>query len=273
MAPTQTDSDRFGRAATGSWLQPQPDPSLPVRLFCLPHAGAGAGAYRDWLDPLRAAGVAVCPIQLPGRETRFGEPLLKRLEDVLGSLIPALTPYLDVPFAVFGHSLGALLAFELTRGLRARGLPVPVALHVSGRIAPQVLDARRRLHALPEAELVSELTALGGIPRAILAEPELMRFSLPVLRADLAINETYRHRPEPPLALPITAWVGDSDPKVSPYEAGQWSEQTQATFQLRILPGGHFFLAAARGLVLRHLVADLRTGPSCAAAWRDAADD
>jgi len=240
------------------WLMPEPDRSLPVRLFSFPHAGAGAGSYRTWVEPLRTSGVAVCSVQLPGRETRFGEPPYTRLEPLLDALVPALAPYLDVPFALFGHSLGALLAFALTHALRAHGLPQPLELHVSGRVAPQRTDPDRRLHELSERELVAELRALGGLPRAVLDDPGLLALQLKVLRADLAINETHGYAPEPPLDVPITAWAGAADPVADEPSMRAWAQQTRRRFRARTLPGGHFFVSTASGELLALLAADLQ---------------
>jgi medium-chain acyl-[acyl-carrier-protein] hydrolase len=239
------------------WLAAEVDPDASLRLFCFAHAGAGASAYRAWVAPLARAGVAVCPIQLPGRETRFGEPAHARLEPLLDALVPQLEPFLDRPFALFGHSMGALVAFGLARALRAAGGPLPVHLGVSGRIAPQLRDRRRRLHDLPDHELLAELRALGGIPAAALELGELLALTLPVLRADLALNESYRHVDGERLPLPITAFGGDADPKVDAEELRAWEHQTSARFRMRLLPGGHFFVNASLALLLPELLADL----------------
>jgi medium-chain acyl-[acyl-carrier-protein] hydrolase len=235
----------------------EPDRSAPVRLFCLPHAGAGASVYRPWIAPLGRAGVAVCPVQLPGRENRFTERPHSRLDRLLDALAEQLMPHLDRPFALFGHSMGALVAFGLTRALRALGGPLPVHLSVSGRIAPDVRDSRRRLHDLPDDELLAELRALGGIPPELVAMRELMAIQLPLIRADLALNETYEHNDEAPLPVQITAFGGDADPKVDAAELQAWERQTCAAFRMRILPGGHFFVSSALGRLLPELMADL----------------
>ncbi len=254
-------------SADRSWLMREPERSLPLRLFCFPHAGAGAGTYRSWLEPLGSVGVAVCPVQLPGRENRFGEPLYDRIDPLVGQLVAALAPYLDSPFALFGHSMGALLAFALARALRSRSLSMPVQLHVSGRIAPHLTNPRQRLHDASESELLAVLRTLGGVPQAVLEYRELMRFQLPVLRADLAINETYRFVPEPSLDVPITAWCGDADAVTSEPEVEAWALHTRSHFRVRVLPGGHFFVTSAQQLLLRYLIADLRAGNRDLADW------
>jgi medium-chain acyl-[acyl-carrier-protein] hydrolase len=239
-------------------MLPAPDPAAPLRLFCFHHAGAGASTFQPWLAPLASAGVAVCAVQLPGRENRFLEPAHSRLEPLIDALMPQLAPHLDRPFALFGHSMGALVAFEVTRALRATGAPMPAHLHVAGRIAPQLTDPRRRLHNLSDQELLEELRALGGVPRAVLEDRDLMALALPVLRADLAVNETYRHTPAAPLRVPITAFGGTHDPKVREDELRAWERQTYAGFRTCIVPGDHFFVSSALPLVLRDLIADLR---------------
>lgn len=240
-----------------TWLLPAPDARSRMRLFCFHHAGAGAGSFRPWVAPLAAEGVAVSAVQLPGRENRFLEAPYTRLDDALGALVPELTPWLDRPYAFFGHSLGALVAYEAARAVVAAGGPAPVHLHVSGRIAPQLSDPRRRLHRLSDPELLAELRALGGIPAAVLENRELMALTLPVLRADLAVNEGYRHAAGTPLDVPITAFGGSDDPKVQPLELGEWARQTSARFRVCVLPGGHFFTSTALPELLREILGDL----------------
>jgi medium-chain acyl-[acyl-carrier-protein] hydrolase len=239
------------------WLPREPDPAPPLRLFCFPHAGAGASTYRPWVPRLAGDGVQVCPVQLPGRENRFGEPAYQRLEPLLEALVPALTPSLEKPFAFFGHSLGALIAFELARSLRSAGLPAPVHLFVSGRIAPQSRDPRPTLHDQPESALRAALAGLGGMPQAVLDHPALMALQLPLIRADLAVNETYRYVPGPPLDVPISAYGGNRDPKVGEDELRAWEDQAGGDFRARRLPGDHFFVQSSLSLLLHHLLADL----------------
>ncbi|HET6694524.1 MAG TPA: alpha/beta fold hydrolase [Pedococcus sp.] len=248
-----------GRSASDRWLLRQPA-DLPMRLFCFPHAGAGASAYGSWAGALASAGVDVCPVQLPGRENRFREPRHHRLEPLLEALVSALQRHLDRPYALFGHSLGALLAYELARFLSGVGVG-PDRLLVSGRIAPQLSDPRPPMHGLPDAELVARLRELGGIPDAVLESPELLALQLPTLRADLAVNETYRHVPGPPLDLPVTAFGGDRDPKVAVAELHAWRRTTRAGFRASLLPGDHFFVARNRDLLLKELGVDLALSP------------
>jgi len=247
-------------ALSPGWLTREPDLRAPLRLFCLPHAGAGASAYQPWAATLSRAGVAVCPVQPPGRESRFREPPFREVGALVDALAPALRPWLDRPYAVFGHSMGALIAFELAHRLRETGAPAPVRLAVSGRIAPQLADPRPRMHDLPDERLVARLRQLGGIPDGVPGAAELLAMQLPLLRADLALNECYAYVPRPPLDVPVSAYGGVSDPKVSAAELSAWQLQTTAEFRVRMLAGGHFFPRTAQPLLLDGLAAELVRG-------------
>ncbi len=199
-------------AAPDRWLAyRRPRPGAEVRLFCFPHAGGGASLFHGWADRLPPA-VEVCPVQLPGRETRFGEPPINRLGPLVGALAEALLPHLDRPFAFFGHSLGALIGFELARRLRReRGLE-PVHLFASACAAPQRWGCVRPIHALPDAAFRKELRRLRGTAPAVLDNEELMEILLPALRADFALCETYAYGEDDPLSCPVTAVGGLRDP-------------------------------------------------------------
>ena len=239
------------------WItRPRPSPRARLRLLCLPHAGGGASAFRGWADALPAE-VEVCPVQLPGREDRLAEPPFDRLAPLVQALADAVEPLLSLPFAVFGHSNGALVGFELARALRARGRPQPVHLFASGRRAPDLPPDRPPIHSLPEADFLAELEELGGLPRELLEHRELLELLLPMLRADVAVHETYRFQEQPPLACPITAYAGVADPKVSRPQVEAWARHTAGRFTLRTFPGGHFYLQEQRAELLRTLSADL----------------
>lgn len=240
------------------------NPAARVRLFCLPFAGGGAAPYRLWARHL-PADVECCPILLPGREERLAEPPLRRLDAMLDMVAAAMAPHLAaMPFAIFGHSFGAVAAFELVRLLRRRGLPPPCHLFVSGRRAPGPPSGGATLHDKPDAALVERMRLLGGTPQAVLDSPELMALLLPAMRGDFEMLETHRHQPEPPLAIPITAFGGAADPGVTPAELAGWRAEAGAGFQMRVFPGGHFFLLAEREAVCAHVAAAL--APHLAAA-------
>ena len=243
--------------ASTSWLSgPPPSANARLRLFCFPYAGGGASAYRTWAQDL-PAGVDICPVQLPGRESRLLEQPYTRIGDLIHTLLDVLWPYFDRPFAFFGHSLGALICFELARQLRQqRGLS-PVHLFVSGRRAPQLVDPDRPIHGLLEAEFVEELRRLGGTPEAVLQDADMLQLILPVLRADFAMCETYAYAGWDPLDCPITALGGWQDPKARCDELAAWHEQTQAGFRLQMFPGDHFYLRSAHDLLLETLAQEL----------------
>lgn len=225
------------------------------RLFCFPYGGGGTTSFREW-QALLPGTVEVCPVLLPGREARIAETAFDRLPALAAALEEALAPALDLPYAFFGHSVGALVAFELARALRRRGAPPPVHLFVSAHPAPQLPELSRR-HDLPDDELIAELRRFQGTPEEVLDHPELMRLLLPTLRRDFAVAETYEHAIEPPLECPITAFGGLADPRADRVALQPWQQQTRAAFKLRMFPGGHFFLETDRELVLRAVAAEL----------------
>ncbi len=233
------------------------NPRARVRMFCFPYAGGGASAYRGWSGPL-PANVEVCPVQLPGREGRLREAPFEGPEPLVRDMADALQPYMQgLPFVFFGHSMGAMLSFELTRELRRRGQEMPLHLFVSGRRAPQVPDDDEPIHDLPEPEFIEKLRELNGTPEEVLQHTELMRLLIPVLRADFAVNETYVYREEEPLDLGISAFGGLGDKEVSREQVAAWREHTRGRFRLRMLPGDHFFIHGNRDMVLEALARDL----------------
>jgi medium-chain acyl-[acyl-carrier-protein] hydrolase len=245
------------RPTQNRWIsRPRPLPRARLRLFCLAHAGGGASAFRGWPEAL-PADVEVCPVQLPGRENRIGEPAFNRAEPLVEALADAVDDYLDRPFAFLGHSNGALLSFELARTLRARGRPGPAHLFASGRRAPDLPADTEPIHMLPEAEFLAELQELGGLPPQLLEHRELLELLVPVLRADVGVHETYEFREQAPLACPITAYGGLTDPKVSRAQAEAWARHTAGPFTLRMFPGGHFYLQEDRAATLHVLATDL----------------
>jgi medium-chain acyl-[acyl-carrier-protein] hydrolase len=244
-------------AASDRWImQPRRLPRARLRLFCLPHAGGGASLYRLWAEHLPEF-IEVCPIQLPGRETRIRERPFDALEPLVRALTEAVTPWLDRPYAVFGHSAGALIGFELSRALRSAGLPEPVRLFVSGRTAPHHPCDEPATWDLPDAALIETLRELGGAREEVLAHPELMELLLPIVRADLAVAERYVFRGGDPLDSPITALAGRDDPRAPPAALEGWAEHTRGRFQLEVFPGGHFFVQTIPAAVCRLVAAEL----------------
>jgi myxalamid-type polyketide synthase MxaE and MxaD/epothilone polyketide synthase D len=232
-----------------------------TRVFCLPHAGAGASAYRSWANELPPE-LQLCAIQLPGREHRLAEPPIDDAAALVRELVSGLRPFLDRKFVVFGHSMGALLAFELACQLRRAGLPQPSHLFVAAHRAPHLPFGAGELqeapvHQLGPREFRAELRRLEGTPEAVLANEELMQIAEPVLRADFKLCETYVYEPVDPLDIPISVFGGDSDPKVSALVLQAWREHTRAPLSLRMLPGGHLFLQSARAELVSAILSDL----------------
>jgi surfactin synthase thioesterase subunit len=233
----------------------KPDTHSRLRLFCFPYAGASALIFRAWSEAL-PPDIDVCPMQLPGRGTRLMERPFTRISALVEALALALAPLLDKPFAFFGHSLGALISFELTRRIRGQYGVQPVRLFVSAGRAPQVPHRDSPIHSLPEKDFLAELRKLNGTPTEVLDHGELMQIMLPLLRADFAMYETYAYSTEQPLNCPISAFGGRNDHRVSNRDLKAWQAQTTASFCLRIFPGDHFFLRQA--LLLRAVSQDLQ---------------
>ena len=241
----------------GAWFPPIQDlPDVKMRLFCFPYAGGGTGAFQSWLRHL-PPGIALAPARLPGRETRVGERPIDSMGLLISALADAIVPYLDKPFALFGHSMGAAVAFELTRALRKRNQPAPACLFASGARAPQL----RRGHVPPpqpsDEDLLDELRRLNGVPPELLENEEWMRLALPALHADAALYRNYVYAEAPPLDCPIRAYGGLDDERISRSQIEAWAAQTTKDFSLEMFPGGHFFLKTHQSKFLAALASDL----------------
>lgn len=213
--------------------------------------------FRDWSHGL-PADIEVCPVQLPGRGTRLMEPAFSRLPLLIDALAEALLPLLDKPFALFGHSFGSLVSFELARHLQSSQQGRPVRLFVSAGPAPQLPHRGSPIHDSPEKDFSAELRRLNGTPPELLNHKELMDIVLPSLRADFALYESYRYSSGPPLNCPISTYGGLSDQQVNHSDLEAWREQTSVSFSIRMFPGDHFFLKTTRPLLLRALSQELR---------------
>ena len=259
---------RHGSSPNERWLAyREPRPRARLRMFCFPYAGGGASVYRGWSAAL-PADVEVCPVQLPGRESRLREPAYTHIEPLVAALAEVLPAYFDLPFVFFGHSMGAMIGFELTRELRRRGRTLPLHLFVSGRRAPQLPAREEPIHELPEPEFIEKLRELNGTPEEVLQHAELMRLLLPILRADFGINETYAFLPGEPFDFGISAFGGLGDEDVTRDDLALWQDQTRGRFRLRMLPGDHFFLHATRDVIAEAVARDLAelAGPAAAGA-------
>jgi medium-chain acyl-[acyl-carrier-protein] hydrolase len=234
----------------------KPKSLVKLRLFCFPYAGGNALIYRNWAASL-PMNVEVCSVQLPGRGNRLREVPIKRMPALAEATLQGLLPYLDKPFAFFGHSMGALLGFELAQLLRKRYGKQPVHLFVSGRCAPQIEVSHPETYHLPREEFLDELRRLNGTPKEVLDHPDLMELMLPLLRADFEVCQSYRSSGGPPLSCPVSAFGGDQDQDI-PYEHfDAWRLETESNFTLRMFAGDHFFLHSLEPELLQTLNRDL----------------
>jgi medium-chain acyl-[acyl-carrier-protein] hydrolase len=229
------------------WLVRQPGTSRPIRLYCFCYAGGSASSYANWqadLDP----SIEICAIELPGRGMRFGEAPLTSLA-LVTETIAALISRESTPFAFFGHSLGALIAFEVARYMQQRGMTMPMHLFASGASAPQ----HRRpseLHLLDDDALIDKLREFEGTPPAVLENRELMELLLPMLRADFTMAETYSYRPGPRLSMPLTVLMGREDESSENGGAEGWRKESSGPVHIEWFDGGHFFIHPKRDEVL-----------------------
>jgi medium-chain acyl-[acyl-carrier-protein] hydrolase len=224
-----------------------------IRLFCFPYSGGAASAYRDWQRSLPAE-FDVRPVQLPGRENRLLEDPISDLDTLLESLATDLRPALTAPFAFFGHSMGAVISWELARLLCHCYGATPVHMFVSG--CPALPYVHHRNYAdLPDAELTAHLRAIGGTPEEVLRDGEMMELLLPSIRADFTLLSNYKYQSGELLGCPVTAFAGDRDLSFPIEYLYEWSKLTSADCGVRILSGGHFFLHEAKDDLLREIVA------------------
>lgn len=239
-------------------LTQTPQARVVLNLFCFPYAGGGAHVFRSWQSAFPAStGVQLWGIQYPGRASYVCEPLLTDYPLLVDHLIPYLLPILTKPFAFFGHSMGAILAFELARALRRLHGLTPLRLFVSGRRAPQIEEDEPRTYNLPDAEFIEELRRLKGTPPEVLEHDELLELMLPILRADFQLIQTYTYKAEPPFQCPISVYGGLGDEEVMREHLEGWCKQTVASCSVKMFDGDHFFLQTAQPLLLQAIKQDL----------------
>ncbi|CAN5897193.1 alpha/beta fold hydrolase [soil metagenome] len=238
------------------FVRREPRPAASTRLFCFPYAGAGASVFRAWSSGLPPHIEAVA-VQLPGRETRLHEPAVPSLEATLDSLAEEMKPWLDRPYAFFGHGMGGLIAFELARRLTATGSG-PVALVTGARRAPRLNAAAASLNGLEDADFMVEIQRRrGGIPESVPPHRNLLEPLLPTLRADMAAQEAYRYAAGPPLDCSVVALGGTTDARVHARDLTPWVLETRGAFSWNLIHGGHFFLHTAPAQVLGCIVRSL----------------
>ena len=229
--------------------------SVRIPLYCLPYAGSSASVYVRWKRRL-PSWIEVIPVELPGRGRRMAEPLEVTLPALLDRIVGDVRPEPGQPFAVFGHSLGAIIAFELAVRLEEQGR-TPSLVFASGTGSPAARDRERFAALKTDSELRAELERLDGTPAHVLADPELMELTLPVLRADFQLAASYAGTPGRTLKAPLVALGGSSDPTTSSEAIAGWRDQTRGDFAMHMLPGSHFFIHAEEsalfGLLEQHL--------------------
>jgi len=245
-------------APLDAWIvRYRPNDQARLRLFCFPYAGGRASVFRSWLDAL-PADIELCCIQLPGREDRLGEPPYTRLVPMIQALAEAIHPYLDKPFAFYGHSMGALVSFELARQLRRAYDRHPVSLYLAAYRAPQLANPNNKIYHLP-TEVFKVVLRADGIPETILQSDELMQLMLPTLRADYELCDTYKYQEEPPLACPFSLFGGLEDVRVGKADLEAWPVHSDSVCSLSMLPGSHLFLHTTQDLLLAEISQNLQT--------------
>lgn len=242
----------------GAWILGQDGGDPPrARVFCFPHAGGGASAFLGWARSL-PSDVRVHGVQLPGRENRLDETAFEAIEPLVAALMEVLAPRLDRPYALFGYSVGGLLAFEVGRRLAEAGAPRPLHLFVAASTPPHAVPALDRLADLDDVALFREVHGrYGGVPDTFLEDPELRDVFVRPLRADLRVLESYRGDEGEPVPWPITAFGGTRDHQLTPAQLMEWRRYTTGPFASHLVPGGHFFLRESGPVLLDHLSAAL----------------
>jgi pyochelin biosynthesis protein PchC len=244
-----------GKSGSGRWIRGYRQVRGGMPLFCFPHAGGAASYFHPWSASL-APGIEVLAVQYPGRENRAAEPCVTNIPDLADQIHAALGSSLSGTFAFFGHSMGAILAFEVARRIAREEGRGPAHLFVSGRAAPP-RRYDRELHRAGNSALIAELRSQGGTDPRILQDSEVLELILPVMRGDYTASETYRFEPGSPLSCDVTAMIGDRDSLITVEDAAAWSAHTTGAFNLKVYPGGHFYLDDCRARVLEVISSSL----------------
>lgn len=245
--------------------------SAAARLFCFPYAGGGASVFFSWSEKLQTD-VDVCRVQLPGRENRFGDAAFRSMEPLVDALARVLRPYLDRPFAFYGHSMGALIGFELAHRMRQEYGLGPACLFSASYGAPQLPCEEPNIHHLPDDELANAIRQrYNSIPEEVKDHPELLEMMIKVLRADMELYETYEYVEREPLNCPVWALGGEQDRELCEADLLAWGQLTRGPFDVQMFPGDHFFLKSQQGPLLAFLAhkLNLLTNPAAARLSRE----
>lgn len=234
------------------WFSVRAARAVPaLRLFCFPHVGAGASVFNLWRPAWMPDNIELWTVRLPGREQRLSEAPFRRMGPLVEALYEAMATQLSGPYAFYGHSLGALVAFEMARKIQRQRGPGPICLLVSAHTAPQLGLCRPVLYNLPDKEFVDALRRFAGTPDEALDNEDLMSIMMVALRADFEVDETYSYEEGQPLDCPISAFGGTGDPDVSQADLEAWRTHTSQKFNLQMMEGDHFFIFRASDFLLR----------------------
>lgn len=235
-----------------SWIAYyKPNHNAKLRLFCFSHAGGSASVFRDWQNHL-PNNIQVCPIEMPGRGSRSLETPFTDMTALIKAIALGIKSYLDLPFAFFGHSLGASIGYELAHFVQREYGKSPAHFIVAGRQAPHIPEPFSK-HTSPKVELVTELNHMGNTPTEVLENEKLLKEILPTIKADLKLDETYHCQNLEPLNCPITVFGGLEDPETTEEGLEAWSKYTLNSFVVHFFPGNHFFIDTEKQLLLKKI--------------------
>jgi medium-chain acyl-[acyl-carrier-protein] hydrolase len=252
-------SVKIQSAVKSAWLHcPRPVAAPRLRLFCFPYAGGVGSIFHHWPAAL-PADVEVWALTLPGRGFRLREAPVKRMQPLIQEITREIAPLLDRPVALFGHSLGAVVAWEMAHVLAKTETVTLLRLFVSGKGAPQLVPNSPPLHLLGEEELLARLRDYNGMPEVVIQNPEVRELVVPSLRADLELLETWEYSERPPLEIPIAAFGGVQDVLIPQAVLDAWGEQTRGAFESHMLPGGHLFIDTHSAPLLEQVARHLST--------------
>jgi len=229
-------------------------PQGKMRVFAFPYSGAGVSAYHQWAEAFQQQKIDFIGVQAPGRENRLQEAPMQDLSLMVKHLVLTIKPLTDKPFVFFGHSLGALVAFELARALRKYKLPLPAHLFVSAFRSPELPNTNKALHQLDDEAFIAGIREYDNTPEDVLSNKALMQMLLPMIRADFRMNETYQYQEASPLPIPITVFKGDNDHFSKKEQMSNWQQHTIADFNEITYQGGHFFLNEHKAAMSKEIV-------------------